>query len=228
MRVLVFCIILSLVLIEYVRLNTPATLRVGLTYEFETPAGPRSGTTVLEARRSPPIPYLPGGERGHFSQFGDAAAISLPGQTVFVAGSARYLFERAMDVGQVSPAIGFPAEKIGIDREIPAFFRALTRARATAVLDFDTLPDNVLQPTIVTVGGASDPCSVRPLAAPEFASANPGTRLARVRLAVTEEPVGRGLDALFPWLRDPAMRKRLEQQGGCWPFSKADQLSDRL
>ncbi len=70
---IVLLILLVLVVFELKRQGSPATVRLRQTIEFETPGGPVTGSSVVELRSIPAVPYLPGGEFGHHKTEGDVS-----------------------------------------------------------------------------------------------------------------------------------------------------------
>jgi hypothetical protein len=182
--------------------NRPTTLRARMTYEFETPAGPRSGSTILELQRSPATPYLPGGERGTYKRIGDAAVVELPAFSVFMDRNFEWTLATALREGRATPVVDMSGVRPGVDKDAPEFFRRVTKAGLRAVLPVASLESHEKDDIrLYQFANPADPGSLQSQSLPEFEAAHPDLRLVRIAVAITDEPIPRGLDAKLPWLR---------------------------
>lgn len=172
--------------------------RYRMTVEVDTPAGMRSGSSVMEITSR--LQTNPGGAAPVKTDLkGEAVAVDLPdGRTLFallrdgLAGDVTLAFEPGYR-GRPEQFVA-SVEKLG---------RRDQRGR-TAVLPPDKYP------MLVTFRDINDPTSVQAVEPGNLAASfGPGVRLRRIMLEITGDGVSGGLEKRLPWL--PAQHGSLVQ-----------------
>ena len=167
-------------------------LRYRITVEIETPAGLKTGSSVMETRQSGPYPFVPQelGNGGGGGVVGEAVAVDLGGGHVIFAllsgpeGRSIYaMVPRALNYPELTP----PLSRHFKPHEWQEAFDEAADAEPLAVLRREDYP------MLVTFGDLSDPKSVE--------AVNPdaiGVR--RITLQVTDDPVTTGIEKRLGWL----------------------------
>jgi hypothetical protein len=202
-KLLVLLLVIGLIGFEWYRQTHPTSVRIRETYEFDTPAGPRTATTVVDVEQSASIPYLPGGDVGRMRTSGDAATADLGGVHVFMPRGDRWLYEMATIYGTIEPRFETADITPSVSNS-PLFLKRLNQKRATLSLDLQALrPDLKKLVGLVEATDLADPSRFKPANLETFAAEHPGLKLRRVTFSVTDKPVSRHLDAMLPWIDDP-------------------------
>jgi hypothetical protein len=227
-RLILLLVIVAVIGLEWLRLSSPTSVRLRETFDFDTPAGPRTATTVVDVVQHPSIPYLPGGSIGDMNTLGDAATLKLDGVQVFLPRGDRWLHQMATRYGMIEPKVEIDDIRPGVSNS-REFLRRMDRKRATLTLNM-----NALRPDLrhgINVVETSDPDgenSFSDTLLGEFEARHPGIKLRRVTFSVTDDPVSRHLDQLLPWLNDPAAVQRAGLTNFSfrlrdWQYAKAQQ-----
>ena len=175
-------------------------LRQKITVEVETPAGLRSGRSVVETEVREGKSW--GDSSGTtFKLKGEAVAVDLPGgRTLFAllrgemqGNSAAYqtrLLLEALNAGaEASEAV-----------EVEGLNLMQVRAAAKRAGVSLTLPER-LYPLLVTFADTTDPKSVEKVDPGNLAAGfGPGVRLRRITVEVTDEDVTTGIEKRIPWI----------------------------
>jgi len=186
--------------LEGLRLTRPTTVRLRETYEFSTPFGPRTASTVVEVRQFQSIPYLPGGEIGKMDVLGDAATVRLGGRDVYMMRGHRWLLEMGARYGTIEPRFDTADIRPSVSNSAD-FLRRLGRHRSTIRLDLKKLDPRLFQ--VIEFFQATDPrdpATFSKTNLKRFETEYPGISLRRVTFVTTDEPISRHLDDLLPWL----------------------------
>lgn len=163
------------------------TYRYRMTVYVDTPAGPRSGSSVIEVVSSPAAPM--GSSQNDVR--GEAVAVDLPGGTLFAL--LRSPTDRSAAAHYVGHAFAsaLPADqdwRVGIDN--------LKRQTAPAPLPRDALP------TLVRFRDPADARTIEVLSPSNLAAGfGPGVRLNRVEIQMTDDPVTSTIERRLPNFR---------------------------
>lgn len=162
------------------------TYRYRMTVYVDTPAGPRSGSSVIEVKTSPPGPLSSTAYGAEVR--GEAVAVDLPGGTLFAmlkspnSESAAELY--AFNAYTAALPYGYDW-KTGVE--------TLKRQTAPALLPRDRLP------WLVRFRDPADPRTSEVLEPANLAAGfGPGVRLNRVVIQITEDPVTSTIESRLP------------------------------
>jgi hypothetical protein len=204
LRFIFAIVVIGLAGFEWWRLSTPARVRVLETYEFETPYGPVSASTVIELEQAAPIPYLLGGDIGKMTVRGDAATARLGSSHIYMPRGDRWLQQMAIRHGTITPALA--ADKIDSVNASPAWLRRFRQEKFTLRLDVAALdPRSLSLIKFLDAADPADPASFKYTNLAQFHADHPALRLKHITIRYTEDPVSRHLDALG-WINDPTQR----------------------
>lgn len=166
--------------------------RYKMTVEVETPDGLKTGSAVREiVIRTPPSIPLPGEHKPGFGVIGEAVAIDIaPGKTLFA------LLSGADGTSEFS------------GRYIHFIFQELAPGKKNATIELwpnkpVTRRPIISEPTpmLVTFRDSNDPASIRKIEPSTLdADFGPTTRLKRIYIAITNEPVTNGIEKRLAWL----------------------------
>ena len=179
-----------------------APFRYRLTVEVETPAGLRSGSSVIEVTAGEVRSTLGG---AGVDVRGEAAAVDLPGgQTLFAL--LRYEDHGGWAGDAMFDVVPYPSDKsIPIDDRFGAHVQAVIADRTLHVVPRTTKnvsdKDVSAYPMLVRFGDIRDPKSVA-LVNPDdlAASFGAGYRLRRMTVQRTDDPVTVGIEKRLGWL----------------------------
>ncbi|MEF3365649.1 hypothetical protein V3H18_03780 [Methylocystis sp. 9N] len=173
--------------------------RYRLTVELLTPAGPRTGASVIEARKAWQLPLM-GASNVRYTIDGEAVRVDL--------GDGRVLYALLMNEATQFELPWFGARRGSVAPALPrsysreeqaALWAELVRSDAMVTLDAQDYPQ------LVTLANNSDPSSLAIVP-----TANVGTalgrshQLARITLQPTGDPVTHTLRQRLPWLAEGA------------------------
>ena len=171
----------------------PSTYRYRMTVEVDTPAGPRSGSTVREIKYVPNIPLLTASQ---FStrQRGEAVAVDLPGdETLFVLmdTEGHETIRAGFGQGQETDVKKL-LDQASADHQVHVYpSRAALRAR------------NIAYPRMVRFRDLADPLSAEWIAPDDLAASfGPGTSLRRITLQIVNEPITNAIPRRLPWRKN--------------------------
>ncbi len=133
-----FILVAGIFSFEGLRLSRPTAVRLRETYEFSTPLGLRTASTVLEVRQFQSIPYLPGGEVGKMDVVGDAATVRLGGRDLFMTCGVRWLLDMGTRYGTIEPHFDTADIRPSVSTSSD-FLRRLARHHSTISLDLKAL-----------------------------------------------------------------------------------------
>lgn len=172
--------------------------RQKLTVTVDTPAGPRTGSSVVSVNVYDTPSWWGLGD------FAGAGGSSLSGEAVTVdLGGGRYLFALLKDYSFETARETFISkeEQPRTKAQAIAVYDRLERMRGSRDLAREHYP------LLVTFDDIHDPASVRRVDPDDLsASFGHGYRLNAITLAITDEPVTRGVvEAVLGWLRDSAV-----------------------
>lgn len=208
-------------------------LRQKITVEVETPAGLRSGSSVVETEVRKGKSW--GDASGTtFKLEGEAVAVDLPGgRTLFAL--LRGGNDTQGDAAAYQTRLLYEALNAGAQASVPVEVKGLSvmeaRAAAKSAGVCVTLPEG-LYPLLVTFADTTDPKSVEKVDPDNLAAGfGPGVRLKRITVEVTDEDVTSGIEAKLAKMRlepDQSLdnnfkattRPTLAQQLGYGDFSK--------
>lgn len=165
--------------------------RYRLTIEVETPDGPKSGSSVIEAAAA----------KIYSIDAWNSTGAGVVGEAVFVdLGGGRNLVA-LLAVGPTIDTNSFPklanmafARAEGVEFKT---FEAMESAKGSVELP------NELIPTFVTFTDINDPKSASLVAPDDLVSVfGPGYRLTSARIEMTDEPVTRGIEQRLVWLEN--------------------------
>ena len=191
-------------------------LRYRITVEIETPAGLKTGSSVMETRQSGPYPFVPQelGNGGGGGVVGEAVAVDLGGGRVIFAllsgpeGRSIYaMVPRALNYPELKP----PLSRQFKPHEWQEAFDEAADAEPLAVLRREDYP------MLVTFGDLDDPKSVE--------AVNPdaiGVR--RITLQVTDDAVTTGIEKRLGWL--VSQRGSLDYTGRLHPDRPEKDLTE--
>ena len=193
------------------------SFRYRMTVEVDTPAGPRSGSSVIELRVTE-TPFWDMGRAANFDLRGEAVAIDLPdGQTLFAllaspgdAEHARHVVLRSFR----SPATARALQQ-GKGLDWGDEVNEWRRTQPSAELIGDQ------RPTMVVFRDITDPRTVEAVGVLNA----PGIRVRRVSIAVTEDPITEGIRHRLLWLEDH--RGSLLYDGRLHPQAREKDLTPR-
>lgn len=175
-------------------------LRQKITVEVETPAGLRSGSSVVETEVRKGKSW--GDASGTtFKLEGEAVAVDLPGgRTLFalLRGSG----DTQGDAAAYQTRLLYEALNAGAEASVPVEVAGLTVMQARAAAKSAgvklTLPEK-LYPMLVTFADNSDPKSVERVAPGNLSAMfGPGLRLRRITVEVTDDAVTSGIEKRLP------------------------------
>lgn len=183
MRWLPFALLL-IVAVEIWRLTHDETVRLRQTWDFDTPSGPAIVEDIVEVRRGPSVPYLPGGAHGPARQSGRLpVSFDLDGRRYFISSSPWFWLTFATSRGLVSPPVSLdPA-----DTHSQGFVRRLRKAGARIVIPVSALPAGDRRLIRIGSGGqewGEVTGEVKKL--DEFEAAHPGFKLKRITYVVID------------------------------------------
>ena len=186
---------LALIGLEVWRLSTPAVVRLHEVWAFDTPTGLRQVGGVIEVEQDPAIPWLPGGAVGRQVWTGDTAPFSVGGHTFLTGKGHQWLLEMGLKHGTATPHWTGPMEGPDSTGYTFGFYRRLAANRSIVVLSVANWPGSLRQ---LIDFGIRDPQKALPdrMSLPELEAANPGIRLKRVTISVTDAPVTQGQTAV--------------------------------
>jgi hypothetical protein len=193
-------IVLALVLVGVVVWkHRTETFRFRMTVEVDTPAGVRSGTSVMENRVRHFIPIMMDGVGIIFETKGEALAVDLPdGRTLFllVRPDCDYL-DRALIAANEGAAR--PALSRRYDRMAPRKFARDMRRTGALV----TIPPDERCTRMVWFRDLADPGSFEQ-ADPEAlaASLGPGVSLRRITFQASNDDISRDILKRLPWVAE--------------------------
>lgn len=175
-------------------LSPSESYRYRMTIEVETPAGLRTGSSIIEVTTGKG-PAFPGPEAAtlHTRIRGEAAAVDLPdGQTLFAllrnSTSSQAAASHALSAfAEREPGLRYMSwrEQIG----------ALKRMRGQAELPRSAYP------TLVRFTNISDPGTVEQVDPNNLATVfGPGVHITRITVALTEDGLTEKMKAHLPWL----------------------------
>ena len=177
-------------------------LRQKITVEVETPAGLRSGSSVVETEVRKGKSW--GDASGTtFRLRGEAVAVDLPGgRTLFAL--LRGGNDTQGDAAAFQTRLLYEALNAGAEASVPVEVKGLSvmqaRAAAKSAGVSLTLPEK-LYPMLVTFADKSDPKSVeRVYSANLAATFGPGVRLRRIVVEVTDDDLTTGIEMRLGWL----------------------------
>jgi hypothetical protein len=160
------------------------TYRYRMTVYVDTPAGPRSGSSVIEVVSSPPAPM------GSYQDDvrGEAVAVDLPAGTLFAMLKSPNSESAA---GHYAPHAHAAALPDGSDWR--ARLETLKRQTAPAALPAEYLP------TFIRFRDPADPRTAEALDPANLAAGfGSGVRLNRVVIQITEDPVTSTIESRLP------------------------------
>lgn len=168
------------------------SFRFKMTVEVETPEGLRTGSSVMQVTGWLPTATLPESHGFELKLKGEAVAVDLPGgKTLFallktrdtIEGTALWVFH--------PEARGHPDRMMAAVRDLG---RASSNGRRAALA-----PDKY--PMLVTFADARDPKSVMLIDPNDLAARfSAGTRLRRITVQITDDPVTKGVVKRLGWL----------------------------
>lgn len=179
------------------------TFRYRLTVEIETPAGLRTGSSVIEVRTVDRGRGFPGPEAGGIRHgvVGDATYLKLP--------DGRYIFAILRDNGTNPSNFPSAAPFWAFNNQLPAdrsnyhqVYRALTQAKGKAELPPEHLPMFVMFDNI----RRSD--TVKSVSPDDFKS-QLGIKLRSVTVEITKDPINDDIASILPWAK-PQMGTMLD------------------
>ena len=194
-------------------------LRQKITVEVETPAGLRSGSSVVEPELREGKSW--GESSGTtFKIKGEAVAVDLPGgRTLFALLRGG---ETQGDAAAYQTRLLYEAFNAGAETSVPVEVKGLSvmqaRAAAKSAEVSLNLPEK-LYPMLVTFADNSDPKSVERVAPGMLAATfGPGVRLRRITVEVTDDDVTTGIGERLAWLGvHPEPRLDSEYRGSTNP-----------
>lgn len=172
------------------------TYRYRLTVEVETPAGLRTGSSVIEVRTARGGGF-PGPEAGGIASSvrGEAVAVNLGAHgTLFALLATR---DNAISAAGIAPSVLLPqlVDRRGTPEAWGENLRALKEVRGAAPVPRDQYP------LMVRFGNAADSRSVEEVDPDELESAlGRGVRLRRITVEITDDEVTQGIANRLPWL----------------------------
>lgn len=176
-------------------------LRQKITVEVETPAGLRSGSSVVETEVRKGKSW--GDASGTtFRLKGEAVAVDLPGgRTLFAL--LRGGGETQGDAAAYQTRLLYEALNAGAETSVPVEVEGMNvmqaRAAAKSAGVSLTLPEK-LYPMLVTFADNSDPKSVARVMPGGLEQAfGSGVRLKRIWVEATDDAVTSGIEKRFPW-----------------------------
>lgn len=191
-------IVLALVLVGVVVWkHRTEKFRFRMTVEIDTPAGLRSGTSVIENGIRHFIPIMMYGPGISFLTRGEAVAVDLPdGRTVLllVRPDYNYLVDvrNAANAGSALPVF---ARQYDFQSE-SKFARDMRRTGAVV-----TIPPDERWTRMIWFRDPADPGSFEPVdPAALAASFGPGISLRRITVQASDEEIGRDILKRLPWL----------------------------
>jgi hypothetical protein len=191
--------------------------RYRMTVEVETPEGLRTGSAVRE------VDYVPAAYAGgDFAVFrlrlrGEAVAVDLPGGKTLYAllrspGFSDFSAHIAIEtLLPVPPGTELNPGRAGLNPSTPEFEAAFAGLLANReVRELPREPANRWSggpaepwPLLVTFRDPADPASVERVDPDDLtAHFGPGTRIRRITLAITDDPVTTGIEGRLGWWRD--------------------------
>lgn len=178
-------------------------LRQKITVEVETPAGLRSGSSVVETEVRKGKSW--GDASGTtFKLEGEAVAVDLPGgRTLFAL--LRGGGDTQGDAAAYQTRLLYEALNAGAAASVPVEVEGMNvmQARAAAKsAEVSLILPEKLYPMLVTFADNSDPKSVERVAPALLAATfGPGVRLRRITVEVTDDDVTTGIEKRMGWLQ---------------------------
>ena len=199
------------------------TYRYRLTLNVNTPAGLRSGSSVVEVRTTQQGSWnidSPGNVSTEV--FGEAVAVELPnGQTLFVVNRSDWgsLLTEAYNAS--IPESEWAKDMRTRVKRARQYRGILIVPAWTGQIAND--PGRRVYPTLATFRDISDPATVEEVAYDDLAASfGPGYSLRSITVEVTNDPITTGIQARLPWLED--LRKRDASLDGVKRASVSDNL----
>lgn len=162
------------------------SFRYRMTVYVDTPAGQRSGSSVIEVTTSTPAPLMPTSAAYSYEVRGEAVAVDLPGGTVFAL-----LTSPAYEDGAYHyPFAAYPSVPgEGILQSV----ERIRRQTAVVRLPRDRYPQ------FVRFGNPHDVTTMVPVGPSYFDSSfGRGVRLNRIEIQITDDPVTETIEARLP------------------------------
>lgn len=199
-------IVLALVLVGVVVWkHRTEKFRFRMTVEIDTPAGVRSGTSVMENRVRHFIPIMMDGAGISFETRGEAVAVDLPdGRTLFVLVRPDFNYlDRTRVAANAGSALPVFARQYDFHSE-RAFARDMRRTGAVV-----TIPPDGRWTRMVWFRDPADPGSFEQVdPAALAASFGPGVSLRRITVQASDEEIGRDILKRLPWLVGASKHER--------------------
>lgn len=193
--------------------------RYRLTVEVETPEGLRSGSSVIEVRQSMGRTAMTGfGKRIDRRARGEAVAVDLPGGRTLFA-----LLRSANDVDWASSVVQELAPRIEGEKWEETFDNVLLLEGKVPlprewVHWHSAMSDRNAYPMLVTFADPADPVSVALVDPDDLAATfGEGTRLKRLTVELTDDPVTTGIEKRLGWWSE-----RVAAGGGLVPWIRND------
>ena len=162
--------------------------RYRLTVEVATPQGLRTGSSVIELHYSGLHTGIGWASGGGYDVKGEAAAVDL--------GGGHVLFALLTRPGASDGAAQYVTSAFPMPSSTTADYFAKLRARR----DVGVLPTSAY-PMLVTFGDVRDPKSVVAVDPADLAkSFGAGTKLTRITVQMTDEPVTKAIEKRLGWL----------------------------
>lgn len=194
----------------------PRTIRSRLTLVVETPEGERSGSTVLQDTIGFPGGLTRAQGWGLWVQLvGEAAVIDL-GQRGLLVATLRKQEDLTRSGGGGSGGgynpglMPFPPEKFhypaeaSVNEKYAAYIDELNRLKPKSELSLKDVP------VLVRFGNPNDPTSAALVDALDLAASfGPGVTFKGATVEITDDPITKGIETRFPWLRSSKFSDRL-------------------
>ena len=176
--------------------------RYRLTVEVETPEGLRSGSSVIEVRQNMGRTAMSGfGKRIDRRARGEAVAVDLPGGRTLYA-----LLRSRNDTDWASSVVQDLAPRIEGEKWEETFDNVLLlEGKVTLPREWvhwhSAMSDRNAYPMLVTFADPADPASVALVDPDDLAATfGEGTRLKRLTVQLTNDPVTTGIEQRLEWL----------------------------
>jgi hypothetical protein len=193
-------IVLALVLVGVVVWkHRTEKFRFRMTVEIDTPAGLRSGSSVIENRIRHFIPIMMDGAGIQFTTRGEAVAVDLPdGRTLFLLVRPDYNYLGAVrNAANAGSALPVFARQYDFQSEAK-FARDMRRTGAVV-----TIPPSEHWTRMIWFRDPADPGSFEQVdPAALAASLGPGISLRRITVRASEEEIGRDILKRLPWVAE--------------------------
>lgn len=177
--------------------------RYRLTVEVATPAGVRSGSSVIAVEQTLVRPGMnPAGQAVERRIRGEAVAVDLPGgRTLFALLRSEENSDWAGYIMQwLAPDQPGDSFAEGLDDMLPLEGRGPIAVPRTLEI-WRGQPPVSAYPMLVTFGDPADPTSVQPVDPDDLAATfGPGVALRRITVEMTDDAVTRGIEGRLGWM----------------------------